>query len=258
MFSLISLPDYSTDLMKEAIKKILRPIHRSFHKIDEMLHQILKTRKEIIEGNELGYDLYGDRCIEYAFVVSNIGRPPKKILDVGAAGSALTTILGALEFSVDALDLRQFPMDRYQNVNFIIGNINTISLPFLYDIVISCSTVEHIGLSERFALYENMNGDKIALEKMTDSLKNNGIMILTVPFGRPVIIKPYHRVYDKKALFNFRNVDRLKLVKEKYYIKRIEKKIWEECNEKEASNVIPTEKAPFIYALGVFVLKKSG
>jgi SAM-dependent methyltransferase len=216
----------------------------------------LKVGRAFFESDPLSNPLAGDRCIEYAFVVRNLVGLDKKtykiVLDVGCLASPLTTIVKEIGFTVDGIDLLPSPYV-YEGINYIQGDFLSADLKdSLYDVVILCSTVEHIGLAGRYGSPSLEDGDIKALEKVKQILKSAGILILTIPYGQEKIIRPLHRVYNKDSKLLKYAYANFKVEIEEFY-KNNAQNVWVICEEGEAKRVAPTEDN---YALGLFMFRK--
>lgn len=232
------------------LKSILKPIRSPAKRVDRFFHNLFS-----IESSSLCSPLSGDRCIEYAFVIENIKDLDRKskVLDVGCARSPLTTIVSSLGFKeVTGIDLNKSPV-KYKDVQFLCDDICTAKLPeAFYDVIIFCSTIEHIGLAGRYGSSEIPEGDIRALRVAKDLLKKTGKLILTIPYGIPRTIRSYHRVYNRDSVFMKYVLKEFDIIKQEYY-KNNSENIWEICSENEAAKVVPAENN---YALGLFVLKR--
>lgn len=202
------------------------------------------------------YPLKGDRCIEYAFVIKNLVNLDKNIyknvIDVGCHASPLTTIIREVGFTVDGIDLLPSPV-LYEGVEYIHGDFLSMDLKKSYDIVVLCSAIEHIGLEGRFRSSNIKEGDIKTLKKVKQLLNPNGILILTIPYGKEKTIRPLHRVYNKTSRLLKYAYDNFEVEVEEFY-KNNPENIWVKCEEIEARSVIPSENN---YALGLFVFLKS-
>jgi len=160
-----------------------------------------------------------DRYIEYPFVIKNLPKPPAKILDVGCAGSYFPLLLAGFGYEVWGTDLREYAIInkiKFDNFSFVKGDIRRTTFADNYfDAVTTISTIEHIGISGRYGEKEDLDGDRKAMEEMRRISKPAGIIILTIPFGKAKIIRPFSRIYDE-ALIN-QLVQGFEIIKEEYY-----------------------------------------
>lgn len=217
----------------------------------------LKFGRAFFVPDPLSNPLTGDRCIEYAFVVKSLAsldkNKYKKVLDIGCSASPLTTIIKEIGFTVDGIDLSPSPYI-YEGINYIQSDFLSVELKdSLYDVVVLCSTVEHIGLEGRYGSSSIEGGDIKALEKVKQSLNPDGILILTIPYGEEKTIRPLHRVYNKNSKLLRYAYNNFEVVIEEFY-KNDPKNIWIKCEEVEARKVTPSEDN---YALGLFAFKKA-
>jgi len=216
---------------------------------------ILKLGSVFFESNPILNPLSGDRCIEYGFVIENLinldMKRYKTVLDVGCYASPLTTIIKELGFNVDGIDLLPSPYI-YQGVNYLQGDFLSLDFKDSYDVLVLCSTIEHIGLGGRYGSRSIKEGDIMALKKVKQLLNTDGILILTIPYGKEKTIKPLHRVYNKNSKLLKYAYSNFRVEVEEFY-KNNPEDIWVKCSENEARRVIPSEHN---YALGLFVFKK--
>ncbi|MBM3255692.1 MAG: class I SAM-dependent methyltransferase [Candidatus Omnitrophica bacterium] len=182
-----------------------------------------------------------DRYIEYPFAVRNLPKPPARLLDVGCAGSFFPLILAGFGYDAFAVDIRKYAIInkiKYENFRFCNESIIKTGFPDNYfDAITAISTVEHIGLSGRYGISEDSSADKIAVAEMKRITKPNGIIILTVPFGKAKIIKPFSRIYDRDLINQLINT--LKIEKEEYYMQD-SRDDWYKCTKEEAGEVEAT------------------
>jgi len=155
-----------------------------------------------IESSDIG-QLHG-RNIEYSFVIQKLCSNPvgRKVLDVGCSSphNILPVALTWLGWEVWGIDIREFKV-RHPNWHMVIGDIRHTEFPdSFFDYVTAISTIEHIGLTRYGETSEDLDGDKKALREIKRILKPTGRLLLTVPYGVPVVVKPVHRIYDKQWL----------------------------------------------------------
>jgi SAM-dependent methyltransferase len=179
-----------------------------------------------------------DRYVEYPFVVSSLPKPPARVLDVGCSGSYLSLLLCGLGFQVQGIDVREYAItNRIKFPNFRFSKEDIRRTAFgddSFDAVICVSTVEHIGLSGRYGMDEDIEGDRKALQEMKRITKPGGIIVITVPFGKAKIIRPDCRVYDFAWLRRIE--DDLTLAQEAYYMQD-DPGDWYECSRLEAESI---------------------
>jgi len=141
-----------------------------------------------------------ERIVEAPFVHRNLPYPFRgRVLDVGYRGSPLIYELASLGFETWGIDIRP-PLVKFPDVEYVIGDICRYQFPPAYfDVVISLSTIEHIGLRGYGNVDYNPEGDLHALQAMHRALNPSGRLILTVPFGRPGETLT-SRYYDHQSL----------------------------------------------------------
>lgn len=173
-------------------------------------------------------------------------------MDFGPGGSNLGLLAARRGFDVTAVDLEQtcWPY-MHSRLRFVQGDILKMSFPPQYfDLVINCSTVEHVGLSGRYGVkFPNPDGDLKAMSLIRSWLKPGGLMLLTIPVGRDSVFIPMHRVYG---------VERLPRLLNGYSVEK--KEFW--LKDREMGWVIAKEEdalagvaAIDFYGLGCFLLR---
>jgi SAM-dependent methyltransferase len=185
---------------------------------------------------------------------------PGKALDFGS-GSSYMSLLAALRgFEVIALDLepQTFPW-RHPAVRFIQGDLLKLDLPTNhFDLIINCSTVEHVGLVGRYSVTESRpDGDLEAMARLRELMKPSAIMLLTVPVGQDAVFAPLCRVYGKERLP--RLLSGFVLEREMFWVKDAENR-WAQCDRETALSFEASagswDPLRNVYALGCFVLRK--
>jgi len=144
--------------------------------------------------------LINDRAMEYGFMAKEINfKTGDKILDIGFLESVTPFILAGLGADIHALDLRQCPIN-YPGVKTYIGDIRkTNFIDKFFDKIIAISTIEHLGIPTRYNSYGDPEADRKALLEMKRILTDDGIIIITVPFGKSAI-DSVQKTYDKKNI----------------------------------------------------------
>jgi hypothetical protein len=203
-------------------------------------------------------NLSGDRDIEWSWVSANIPDGPGEALDFGPGASFSGLIAAQRGFTVIAVDLEPVNwLYTHEKLNFIQGDILKVELPVKhFDLVINCSSVEHVGLAGRYGTNENnANGDLLAMGRLRDLMKPGGKMLLTVPAGRDAVYSPWHRVYGNERLPKL--IDGYQIEKEAFWLKN-DKNQWQSVERADALNFRTAAGSwnPLrnIYALACFVL----
>ncbi|MBS1839691.1 MAG: DUF268 domain-containing protein [Acidobacteria bacterium] len=203
-------------------------------------------------------DLSGDRDIEWAFICSRIPAKEGYLLDFGCGHGNLSMQAIQRGYEVLAVDLQahRFLWD-HPKLKIVAGDLLALNLPeSSFDVILNCSTVEHVGLSGRYGVdVPETDGDLTAMSLMRRLLKPKGCMLMTIPCGRDAVIVPWHRVYGAKRLP--RLLAGFEVLDEQYWVKRSDNR-WQPSDKEAALNFFPTghpaEGTKCSYALGCFVL----
>ena len=213
----------------------------------------------IVRLSEIGVSsskrsLKGDRDVENSWVAAELPDNPGKVLDFGCATSHLPLLEGMKGGDVIGLDLLpvEVPFNS-TNVRYQQGDI--LDLDFgdtRFDVIVSCSSIEHVGLAGRYGSQDVEQGDLAAMRCIRDLLATpDGIMILTLPVGKDSVFAPLHRVYGEHRLKQL--LDGFEVVKKEFWSKRDGSNVWVVVSEREAINADPSKS---FYALGLMVLKR--
>ncbi len=203
-------------------------------------------------------NLAGDRDIEWSWVSSQMPSGPGEALDFGPGGSFLGLTAAQRGFKVTAVDLE--PVQWYYvhpTLQFIHGDILELSLPINhFDLIINCSTVEHVGLAGRYSVTENIpDGDLEAMARLRKLMKPGGVMLLTIPVGQDAVFAPYCRVYGVRRLP--RLLEDYEIEEEAFWVKDNQNQ-WVLAEKETALKFKASAGSwnPFknVYALGCFVL----
>jgi 2-polyprenyl-3-methyl-5-hydroxy-6-metoxy-1,4-benzoquinol methylase len=236
--------------MKKFFSGILRIISLLLLKVGPPL--IVWTGKFMRENQPVP-NLEGDREVEWSWVISHLGTGPGEVLDFGCGNNMLSFIAARLGYNVTAIDLQaiRWPYT-LANMRFIQGDIIKTAFPATsFDIIINCSSIEHVGLSGRYGSDENPQGDFLAMARLRDLLKPDGAMLLTIPVGIDAVIAPLHRVYGRERLP--RLLENWVVEKKEFWVKD-DRNLWISASESEALSFLPTK---YCYGLGCFVLRKN-
>lgn len=205
-------------------------------------------------------NLLGDRDIEWSWVTSQMSSGPGEALDFGSGGSPLALVAAQRGFSVTAVDLEPVHWPYvHPELRFVRGDILKLPLPAEhFDLIINCSTVEHVGLAGRYGVTENCpDGDLEAMKRLWELMKPGGVMLLTIPLGQDAVFTPLTRVYGRERLP--RLLEGYVVEKEAFWVKDQENR-WVQADRETALDFEASagswDPLQNVYALGCFVLKK--
>jgi SAM-dependent methyltransferase len=210
--------------------------------------------KSLLKGEPWGgFDLRGEKELEWSWVISNLPPPPKRCLDIGCCYSPITPTMVAMGNTVMGIDLEELPY-RLSGLTFVKGDFNSLELPEAsFDVVVLCSVVEHIGLAGRFGVKESdPDGDLKAMQKVKRLLADGGVLLLTIPVGEDWVFHPWHRVYGRSRLPFL--LEGWTEIRSRFFTKQPDGP-WSEATREQA---LSYPKCPRRYALGQFVLTPKG
>jgi SAM-dependent methyltransferase len=190
--------------------------------------------------------------VEWSWVASRLPAGSGEALDFGPGGSHLGLVAAQKGYRVTAVDLQ--PVDwhyAHPRLRFVQGDLLRTAFPkHAFDLVINCSTVEHVGLAGRYGVrHPRPDGDLEAMAVLRALLKPGARMVLTIPVGRDAVVGSLHRVYGPQRL------ERLLhgyLIEEQQYWAKDTQNVWALADRAGALMVDPLAQA---YALGCFVLR---
>lgn len=198
---------------------------------------------------ELQLDLSGDRAIEWSWVNANMPDGPGFALDFGPGGSQLATVAALRGFDTIGVDM----MDQQRpfilpNLRFLKCDILEIDLPLNhFDLIINCSTVEHVGVTGRYNVTDELeDGDLRAMMRLRQLMKPDGIQLLTIPIGKDTIWRPLHRIYGALRLPLL--LKGFKVLSSRCFTKDLYNR-WIITDEQRAYS---QETAPDLYGLGCY------
>ncbi len=205
-------------------------------------------------------NLLGDRDIEWSWVSANMPSGPGEALDFGNGGSHLGLVAAERGFNVTAVDLGpvQWPY-AHPHLKFVQSDILALGLPtHHFDLVINCSTVEHVGLAGRYGVSDNRcDGDLEAMARLCDLMKPGGTMLLTIPVGQDEVFPPMCRVYGVERLPKL--LAGYEIQEESYWVKDDQNR-WIQSARSSALQFKCSAGSPDplqnVYALGCFVLRR--
>ena len=197
-------------------------------------------------------NLLGDRDQEWTYVAARIGRYAdgnSRILDFGCGIGVLSLAAASIGAKILAIDLMPIQFETgYPNIEFRQTDVAALDEREQFDLIINCSTIEHVGLSGRYNSIEAPDGDLEAMAKLRRLLKPGGAMLLTLPIGNDAVIKPLHRIYGDdrlpRLLQGYRAI-------ESAFWRKDARNVWLPCSSDEAMSEIGSDH---YYALGAMVL----
>lgn len=197
-----------------------------------------------------GFDLEGEKLIDWGWICANLPRAPKQALEIGSGKSPIIPAMLALGYDVTAVDLSDDISDVFSGLKFHVGDFQEMACNRDFDVIVLCSVVEHIGLSGRYNSREEPDGDLRAMRRVVKLLKPEGQLFLTIPVGKDAVQRPWHRVYGPERLKSL--LGGLSLVQSRYLVKK-PWGAWRVTDEAEALSFGPDIQR---YALGEFILRR--
>jgi SAM-dependent methyltransferase len=201
-------------------------------------------------------NLLGSRDVEWSWVAAHLPENPGFVLDFGCGSYTYLSLIASMKGGqVTAFD-RQDDFLQFKNKNIEIVTGDILDTDFgekRFDVIINCSSIEHVGLSGRYDSTDVPDGDLIAMKKLKGLLKNSSsTMILTVPVGKDGVFPPLHRVYGTQRLALL--LAGFEVKAKEFWAKASGATSWTLVSEQEALAVTSSES---FYALGLFILKSN-
>lgn len=224
-----------------------------------LLRGLRRRLRPAVQPAALAANLLGDRDIEWSWVAARIPEGPGEALDFGNGGSILGLIAAQRGFRVTAIDLGAVRWP-YEHPGLVFTRGDLLSMPLgerRYDLVINCSTVEHVGLAGRYDVAEQRDdGDLEAMARLAALMRPGARMILTVPVGLDAVFAPFCRIYGAERL------PRLLAgfhVREELYWRKGDRNQWAPCDRAAALATVAaagsSDPLACVYALGCLVLE---
>jgi SAM-dependent methyltransferase len=228
--------------MKRALKRTLRGLDHIFG----IRAWLSSEPNQSIE--EMSF-LRGSRELEYGWVAANVPSRLGSALDIGCVNSPISPILAMLGYEVVGVDIRDDIPYKLGGFQMLRGDFTQLEFTQeAFDLVVLCSTVEHIGLAGRYDNFSIPDGDLNAMSKVRNILKPTGVCILTIPVGEDGVYSPWHRIYGNERLPQL--LHGFKILKSCYYIKTG----WDKWHESSKESALSFSGSASRYALGEFVL----
>jgi len=186
-------------------------------------------------------------------VIAQAPNHSKRVLDFGPGNSTTPIALSFICDEVIALDLNS-PEIPYgvNNIRHVLGDITSPPSDLgKFDLIVNCSTIEHVGLPGRYGSTEVTDGDLIGMKNLLNMLTSGGKMLMTIPVGIDGVFLPNHRVYGQNRLP--KSLEGFEIETERYFEKTESRRFWSETTKEQALN---TTSSFSFYAIGLFVLSK--
>lgn len=205
-------------------------------------------------------NIWGERYVEWSFLSSHIPSGPGEAIEFGCEQGYMSLLAAQRGFHVIANDLEeQSFLWQHPNVEFRQGDFLKLDLPSNhFDVAINCSSVEHVGVAGRYGIQTNKDeGDIQVMKRLAEILKPRGLLLMTAPCGRDVVMAPWCRVYGSQRLP--RLLAPFAVEKESYWVKDAKNR-WMSSTREAALDFQPiynsSDAHSCAYALACFVLRK--
>ncbi|MBT7903317.1 hypothetical protein HN587_05625 [Candidatus Woesearchaeota archaeon] len=208
----------------------------SLNIIKYVLSKLLKKNKFFIfQNKKYRYFIHsltwnGERVVELPIIINFLNKyKNKKILEVG---NVLSTYIHTKH---DILD----KYEKYTNV--INEDVLTFKSNKKYDLIISISTLEHVGWDEK---PKDTQKTFLAINNLKKQLSNNGTLIVTLPLG-------YHPLIDRKIK------NKEKIFSKCFFLKRVSKNNnWKEIDLKNLKYIKYNSKYPYANEIIIGIINK--
>lgn len=196
------------------------------------------------------WEVFSERILENPLIIRNLPQNPVKILDVGSRYSQVPLEMAALGHNVTCLDIENY-IFKHKNLRFVKGDIRKTGFPKnSFDVVTLISTLEHVGMGETsYGDIQESDGDLSAMKEIRRVLKPKGLVLVTLPFGKPKVL-PFLRVYDKERI---KKVSEGFSIKKEVYMLNINEN-WEVSTYGKVKN---TENSHHTLGNAFFILQKN-
>lgn len=166
---------------------------------DRVLTFLTKINKNSYKNSNNVEIVISEQVVEYPLIINNLIGNNLNILDFGGFESMLPLQLSAIGHRVTVLDQRKYPFI-HPNITVCSNDIFNIDFKTndLFDVIISVSTIEHLGLGHYGDVIID-EADKIAINALWRQLAQSGKMMVTLPAGKPTTQRGY-RVYNENRI----------------------------------------------------------
>lgn len=230
--------------------------------LPDWLHRPLKKiKRAFIPPAPTAINIDGERHVEWSFLSRELPDGPGEAIEFGCENGYMSLLAARKGFRVLACDLQnQYFLWQHPNVEFRLGDFLDLTLPDNhFDLVINCSSVEHVGIAGRYGITaEQSDGDIEVVKRFARVLKPGGLLLMTAPCGQDTVLAPWCRVYGSERLP--RLFGPFLLQKEEYWCKDAGNQ-WVSTSREKALGYPPRQDPAnphgCSYALGCFVLGKA-
>jgi SAM-dependent methyltransferase len=151
-----------------------------------------------------------ERVVEYPWLYSQLPQNPGKVLDAGSTLNFQYLLNRAPAKQADLTIMTLAPEKRCfwnRSISYVFGDLrNTQFADDVLDVVLSVSTIEHIGLDNTL-LYtgdaskkeSDCMGFVPAVREFKRVLRPGGLCLITVPFGKPGV-HGWYQVFDQELV----------------------------------------------------------
>jgi hypothetical protein len=219
-----------------------------------------KAKRAFIPASPVSVDIHGERNVEWSFLSAEMPDGPGEAIEFGCEQGYMSLLAAQKGFHVVANDLQeQSFIWQHPQVEFRRGDFLKLDFPRdHFDLVINCSSVEHVGVAGRYGIEANQDeGDIEVMQRFAEILKCDGRLLMTAPCGRDTVMAPWCRVYGAQRLprlFQYFSIE-----KEEYWTKN-EANQWIRSSREDALSFQPRynrdDPHGCAYALGCFSLRK--
>jgi hypothetical protein len=201
-----------------------------------------------------GFDLEGEKLIDWGWICANLPAGPKRALEVGPGKSPIIPAMLAMGYEVTAVDSSYDPRSVVDGFHFVHGDFNDLpcndfACDHKFEIIVVCSVVEHFGLAGRYNSKTDADADLKAMRRIHLLLETSGKLLLTIPVGRDAVHAPWHRVYGRERLPQL--LEGFRVVKSRF----LQKKPGGAWYDTAEENALDTPVDIRRYALGEMVLE---
>jgi SAM-dependent methyltransferase len=162
-----------------------------------LLDAVTRRHRSTLAGNFMV--VVSEQVVENAYILRSLRPGDRTVLDFGAYESMMPLQLSALGMDVTVWDQRPYPFV-HPNLKVVTADLFAADLDLgqQYDVVISVSTLEHLGLG-RYNDRIVEDADARGAAALWRFVRPGGRLLASVPAGRPAVQRGY-RVYDEDRL----------------------------------------------------------